>query len=180
MIRKIPAWVALAACAASFAAGAVGFSGGIASAQGGAKEPGAAPAPAKEYAYLPPQYGGAHIPTVAEWQALQLTAMGAGRIGLTKYFARNQMTCRVAPNRLELTCDMIPQPEWKHSLPGGKFNVPNEQVAPAVTEAVKVAIGDARFFFPELQEKDVRVRLYIDGNSIGTYEAGTLKLNPQK
>ncbi len=180
MIRKIPIWAALAACVASFAAGAFAFSGGIASAQGGEKGPGTEAPPAKEYSYLPPQYGGAHIPTVAEWQALRLTAMGAGRLGLTKYFSRNQMTAQVGPDRLELTCNMVPLAAWKHSLPGGKFNVPNEQVAPAITEAVKVAIGDARYFFPEVQEKDVRVRLYIEGNSIGVYEAGTLKLNPQK
>lgn len=177
MSRQVPTWLALAGCTGSLVLGAAGFAGRSAQAQN--QKPAAEPAP-KEYTYLPEGYSEVHFPSRAEWQALQFTAICAGSMGLTDNFSRKQATCKPFPTHLDVTQDLIPRPQWKHSLPGGKFSAPPAVVKPAIVEATKVTLEDLRRFFPEIKETDVRVRIFVEGDSVGVYEKGKLTLNVEK
>lgn len=177
MTRQVPVWFALTACAGSLLLGAIGFAGRGAHAQD--KKPTAEPAP-KEYTYLPEGYSEVHFPSRAEWQALQFTAICAGGSGLTDHFSRKQAVCKPFPNHLDLYVDLVPRPLWKHSLPGGKFSAPPAVVKPALLEATKVSLGDLRGFFPEIKDSEVRVRIAIEGDSVGVFEKGKLTLNVEK
>jgi len=177
MTRQVPTWLALVACTGSLVLGAVAFTGRGAQAQD--KKPTAEP-PAKEYTYLPEGYSEVHFPSRAEWQALQFTAICAGGSGLTDYFSRKQAVCKPFPGHLDLYVDLLPRPLWKHSLPGGKFSAPVAQVKPAILEATKISLGDLRGFFPEIKENDIRVRIAIEGDSVGVFEKGKLTLNAEK
>src|SRR5438552_11154668 len=136
MNRRVPLWGAIAGCAGSAALGAGLMLAGQARAQEPDKEEKPAPLPS-EYPYLPARYGEAYIPSVAEWQAMRLTALGASTTRLTEQFNRQHITCFTTPKGLVMTLDLAPLPTWKYSAPGGKFTVPAEQVKPDLEKAVQ-------------------------------------------
>src|SRR2546421_11625478 len=120
MRSRVPLWAALAGCASSAALGAGLMLTGEARAQAPDREEKPAPAGApagSEYPYLPARYGEAYIPSVAEWQAMRLTSLGASTTRLTEQFNRQHVTCFTTPKGLLMTLDLAPLPTWKYSVP---------------------------------------------------------------
>lgn len=182
---RVPLWLALAGCTGSLLLGsfATALTPAGAQAPEGKKEakPDAEePATLTEYPYLPNRYGEAYIPSIAEWQALRVTALGASTTRLTEEFSRQHLTCFATPKGLVLTLDLIPEPGWKHYAGAGKFNAPAEQVKPDLQEAVDTTLRFVRSFFPEVRDKDLSIRLYIKSGSVGVWEGGKLTLTSEK
>lgn len=179
---RVPLWAALLGCTGTLLLGsAVSLLSPVrAQAPGNAQKPGDEPAALTEYPYLPNRYGEAYIPSIAEWQALRVTALGASTTRLTEEFSRQHLTCFATPRGLVLTLDLIPEPGWKHYAGGGKFNVPADQVKPDFQQAIDATLRFVRSFFPEVRDKDVSIRLYVKSASIGTWEGGKLTLNAEK
>jgi hypothetical protein len=173
---RVPLWLALAACLACATLGRV-----VAQDPPPPPKPGEGEQPAfTEYPYLPNRYGEAFIPSVAEWQALRLTALGASTTRVTDEFSRQHLTCFVTPKGLVFTLDLLPQPKWKHSLPGGKFSAPVEVVKPDIQKAVDLTIRFARQFFSEVRNENILMRVFINSESVGVWENGKLTLNVEK
>jgi hypothetical protein len=168
---RVPLWVVLAACAGSAALGTV-----WAQAPGGEQQP-ELPALVKEYPYLPDRYGQPYLPSLAEWQAMRVTALGASTTRITQEFSRQHLTCFATPTGLVMTLDLLPQPDWKLYQPGGKFSAPPEKVKPDIQKAVDASLRFVRSFIPEAQDKDISLRLFIRSESVGSWEAGRLTLN---
>jgi hypothetical protein len=176
MAIRIPLWLALTGCLGSAALG-------IVYAQGPEKKE----APQKpelpsltEYPYLPNRYGEVYFPSVAEWRALQVTSLGASTTRLTEEFSRQHLTCFATTKGLVLTLDLLPQPNWKFALPGGKFSAPVEKVKPDLEKAVKATMGFVRNFFSEVRDKDVSLRVYINSEYAGVWEDGKLTLKVEQ
>ncbi len=105
MALRIPLWTALALCAGCLALGTVWAQGKD---EPGKGEPDKEPAVLTEYPYLPNRYGEPYIPSVADWQAIRLTALGASTTRLTQHFSRQHLTCFPTPKGLVLTLDLLP------------------------------------------------------------------------
>jgi hypothetical protein len=129
-----------------------------------------------EYPYLPNRYGEAFIPSVADWQALRVTALGASTTRITEQFSRQHLTCFATPKGLMLTLDLIPQPTWKHYAGGGKFSAPAATVKPDLQETVDTTMRFLRNFFPEVKDQDVTIRLFIHSERVGDWTGGKLLL----
>lgn len=173
MQARIPLWTAVAACFGCLALGRV-------FAQDPPKPGEGEPPALTEYPYLPNKYGEPYIPSVAEWQALRLTALGASTTRLTEEFSRQHLTCFATPKGLVLTLDLLPQPAWKLSAPGGKFTAPVEKVKPPIQKAVDTNMRLVRTFFSEVRDKDVTVQVFINSERVGTWENGRLTLLAEK
>ncbi|HTE21227.1 MAG TPA: hypothetical protein VK689_22920 [Armatimonadota bacterium] len=170
---RVPLWVALAGCLGCLVLGSV-------RAQMPKAEPPQPEAPTlTEYPYLPNRYGEAYIPSVADWQALRLTALGASTTRITEEFNRQHLTCFVTRKTLILTLDLVPQPQWKFYAGGGKFSAPVSKVKPDLQKAVDGTMKFVRNFFSEVRDKDVQLRLFINSESVGAYENGKLTLNAE-
>jgi hypothetical protein len=186
MIRRnlnIPCWLAVVGCTGSLLVGALAqrLPAVGAQAAGKAEKPGADEPPSlSEYPYLPNRYGEAYIPSIAEWQALRVTALGASTTRLTEQFSRQHLTCFATPKGLVLTLDLIPEPAWKQYAGGGKFTGPTDTVKQDLQKAIDSTLRFVRSFFPEVRDKDLTVRLYIKSESIGVWEAGKLTLASEK
>jgi hypothetical protein len=172
LTRRIPLWVALAACLFCAAIGTL-----RAQDQKDKDEP---KPPPIEYDYLPDHYSQPYIPTLAEWQAMRITALGASTTRLTENFTRQHLTCFTTPKGLVFTLDLVPQPEWTFALPGGKFSVPVEKVKPDLQKAIDASMRFVKNFFPEIEDKDVSMRLYLRSERIGVWENGKLTLEAEK
>lgn len=174
MRLRIPLWIAVAACFACVALGRV-------FAQDPNKKPeGEEPATLTEYPYLPNKYGEPYIPSVAEWQAQRLTALGASTTRVTDEFSRQHLTCFPTPKGLILTLDLLPQPKWKYLGANGKFTAPVEKVKPDIEKAVDANVRFMRNFFSEVRDKDVSIQVFISSERVGTWEDGKLTLNAEK
>ncbi|HEU4754159.1 MAG TPA: hypothetical protein VFU47_13700 [Armatimonadota bacterium] len=173
MKPQFPLWLALAGCL-----GALALGHGWAQGQQ-EKKPDEPPA-LTEYPYLPNRYGEPYIPSVAEWQALRLTALGASTTRITEQFSRQHLTCFPTPKGLVLTLDLLPQPEWKHYAGNGKFSAPPATVRPDLQQAVDVTMRFVRNFFPEVRDQDVTIRLFIRSENVGAWEAGKLTLSGER
>lgn len=187
MIRRtlhIPGWLALLGCTGSLLVGAFALHLSPVRAQVAARKaekPGADEPPSlSEYPYLPNRYGEAYIPSIAEWQALRVTALGASTTRLTEQFSRQHLTCFATPKGLVLTLDLVPESGWKHYAGGGKFTAPAETVKQDLQKTIDSTLRFVRSFFPEIRDKDLTVRLYIKSESIGAWEAGKLTLTSEK
>jgi hypothetical protein len=170
MRLRIPLWAALVMCAGSVALGSVWAQG-----QGEEKKP-EDPGFLSEYPYLPNRYGEPYIPSVADWQAMRLTALGASSTRLTEHFSRKHLTCFPTPRGLVLTLDLEPQPGWKHYAGGGKFSSPAARVKPDLEQAVKMVLPFLRSFFPEVADKDVTLQVYLNSERVGAWQKGELTL----
>lgn len=170
MALKLPLWTALAACLGSIALGAAWSQAAEQTAEGNQPEA------LTEFPYLPPRYAEPYLPSIAEWQAMRLTALGASTTRLTEHFSRQHLTCFATPKGLVLTLDLLPQPGWKHYAGGGKFNAPAEQVKPDLQKAIDATLRFTRNFFSEVRDKDVTIQLYLNSENAGTWTDGTLKL----
>lgn len=173
MQLRIPLWLAVAGCLGALALGRV-------AAQAPEKPGEGEPKTLTEYPYLPDKYGEPYIPSIAEWQALRLTALGASTTRLTEQFSRQHLTCFPTARGLVLTLDLLPQPAWKYSAPGGKFTVPAEKVKPDLQKAVETNMRFVRSFFSEVRDKDVTVQVFINSERVGTWENGQLTLEAEK
>lgn len=171
---RVPLWAALLACGCGLLLGATHAP---VRAQG---QPGKVLEPLAEYNYLPARYGEVYVPSLAEWQALRLTALGASTTRLTEQFSRQHLTCFATPKGLVLTLDLLPQPTWKHYQPGGKFNAPPDTVRPDLQKAVDATMRFVRSFYPEVKDQNILLRLYMHSESIGLWEDGKLLLNGEK
>jgi hypothetical protein len=186
MNTRIPLYVGLAGCLASVGLGIGYLSAREARAQGAPRsEPEMKPAPQEaptlsEYPYLPARYGEAYIPSVADWQALRVTALGASTTRITEQFSRQHLTCFATRKGLVLTLDLLPQPTWKFTAPGGKFTAPPEKVKPDLQKAVDGTMRFVRHFFSEVRDQDVSIQLFINSESVGVWEQGKLTLNVEK
>ncbi|MBI3910212.1 MAG: hypothetical protein HY320_04680 [Armatimonadetes bacterium] len=170
MKSRILLWLALVAGAGTAALA-------VAWAQGQSREE----EPARsEYAYLPARYGEVYIPSVAEWQALQLTALCASRVRITKNFSREHLNCYPQRDRMIVTLDLVPEPPFTLYAGGGKFTGPPEKVKPALQEALDISLKTVRAFFPEIRDQDLQVRLYVQSELVGTWTAGTLDLTGER
>ena len=180
MRNQVPLWLALAGSAGCLLLGAVGFRGTAARAQAGQqrqeKADGQEPATLTEYPYLPNRYGEAYIPSLAEWQALRLTALGSSSTRITEEFSRQQLTCFTNPKGLVLTLDLVPQPTWKFYSGNGKFSAPAAQVTPDLAKAVDSTMKFVRRFFSEVRDKDVSMQIYIRSEHVGEWQDGKIKL----
>jgi hypothetical protein len=182
MKTHVPAWLALAGCAGCLLVGASMLRPARA-AQAAAPEPKAAPEEVPtvaSYPYLPPSYGKPFVPSVAEWEAMRLTSLGASTTRLTEEFTRRHVTCFPTPKGLVMTLDLSPEPGWKLYKPGGTFSAPPEKVKPDLEKAIAASMRFARNFFPEVADKDVSIRLFIYSERVGTWENGKLLLNGEK
>ena len=172
MRAQIPLWLAAAVW--------IGSMGVVVWAQNGEKpeqpEKPELPTLKTEYPYLPNRYGELYFPSVAEWQAMQITSLGASTTRLTQEFQRQHLTCFLGQKGFIMTLDLLPMPEWKHYAGGGKFNAPAAKVQPDVEKAVAASLRSLRAFFPEVRDQDVTVRLFMKSEPIGMWEGGTLKL----
>jgi hypothetical protein len=143
------------------------------------KKPPAAPA-LSEYPYLPDRYGEAYIPSVADWQAVRLTALGASTTRLTEHFSRLHLTCFAGPKGLALTLDLLPEPSWKYYAGGGKFSAPPATVKPELEKAIAESVRFVRAFFPEVKDDNLHMRVYVRSENVGVWEGGKLTLNGEK
>ena len=171
---RIPLWLALASSAGCLALGTVWAQG-----QGGEKKP-EAPGFLSEYPYLPDRYGEPYIPSVADWQAMRLTALGASNTRLTEHFSRRHLTCFPTPKGLVLTLDLEPQPGWKLYAGGGKFTAPVARVKPDLEAAVDMVLPFLRSFFAEVANKDVTIQVYLNSERVGVWQNGALTLLAEK
>jgi hypothetical protein len=172
MKLRIPLWLALVLCLGSVALGSV---------WGQEKKPDPKEPPVlTEYPYLPNHYGEAFIPSVADWQAMRLTALGASTTRITEQFSRQHLTCFADRKGLSLTLDLLPQPGWKFYAAGGKFTAPVEKVKPDIQKAVDANLSFIRAFFPEVQDKDMSIQIYIKSEGVGMWENGALTLKAEK
>lgn len=175
MNARMPLWLALAGCVAAVSLGKV-----WGQAAGDEKKPGAGqPLTLTEYPYLPNRYGEPYIPSVAEWQALRLTALGASTTRITQEFSRQHLTCFPTPKGLVLTLDLLPQPGWK-VYANGKFTGSVEKAKPDLQKALDATMRFVRNFFSEVRDKDVTIRLFINSESVGVWEGGKLTLEGEK
>lgn len=133
-----------------------------------------------EYPYLPDRYGEAYIPSVADWQAVRLTALGASTTRLTDNFSRQHITCFPGPKGLALTMDLVPEPAWKYYVGNGKFSAPAATVKPELEKAIAETVRFIRAFFPEVKDESLHMRVYIRSESVGAWEGGKLLLNGEK
>lgn len=172
---RIPLWSAIAACLFTAGIGAL-----WAQAPKESKDDKEVKPPPVEYTYLPDHYSQPYIPSLAEWQAMRITALGASTTRLTEHFSRQHLTCFTTPKGLVFTLDLLPQPEWKFSEPGGKFNVPAEKVKPDLQKAIDASMRFVKNFYPEIEDKDVSMRLYLRSERIGVWENGKLALEAEK
>jgi len=181
---SVPCWLALVGCATSLLIGATVFRLPSVRAQvaaGKNEKPGAEEQPTlSEYPYLPNRYGEAYIPSIAEWQALRVTALGASTTRLTEQFSRQHLTCFATPKGLALTLDLIPEATWKHYAGGGKFSAPPDVVKQDLQKTVDATLRFVRSFFSEVKDKDVTVRIYIKSENVGLWEGGKLSLVSEK
>jgi hypothetical protein len=175
MRLRVPLWAALAACLGCVALGRVAAQAPTPEKPGGEEPPALT-----EYPYLPNRYGEPYIPSVAEWQAIRLTALGASTTRITNEFSRQHLTCFPTGKGLVLTLDLLPQPAWKYSAGGGKFNAPVDKVKPDIQRATDATIRFVRNFFSEVRDKDVTLRLYLNSEAIGTWTNGKLLLDAEK
>lgn len=176
---RVPLWLAAAGCAVSLAAGAAIGVGRPARAQ--TPEPGKEEAPApSEYPYLSARYGEAYIPSVAEWQAMRLTALGASTTRLDEHFNRQHVTCFATPKGLLMTLDLVPLPGWSYYRSGGKFGAPLEKVKPDLEKAVEKTLRFTRSFFGEVKDQDISLRLFINSEFVGACEGGKLTLKAEQ
>lgn len=189
MTARVPLWLALAGCVSSAFLAAALTQVGPARAQGAAPEikpgkeaakPGDDPATLSEYPYLPNRYGEAYIPSVAEWQALRVTALGASTTRITEQFQRQHLTCFATPKGMVLTLDLLPEASWKLYSGGGKFSGPPAQVKADLQKAIDATMRLVRSFFPEVRDKDLAMRLYINSENIGNWDDGKLTLVGEK
>lgn len=189
MTTRVPLWLAIAGCVTSALVATAVTQVGPARAQGTAQEikpgkepakPGDEPATLSEYPYLPNRYGEAYIPSVAEWQALRVTALGASTTRITDQFQRQHLTCFATPKGLVLTLDLLPDASWKLYAGAGKFTAPADRVKPDLQKAIDSTMRLVRSFFPEVKDKDLSMRLYINSESIGTWGDGKLTLVGEK
>lgn len=169
MKLQVPLWAAVAGCLGCLAIGRV-------VAQAPAKPEQPEVPTLTEYPYLPNRYGEPYIPSIADWQALRLTALGASTTRITDEFSRQHLTCFATPKGLALTLDLVPQPKWKFSAPGGKFTAPVEKVKPDLQKATDVTMRFVRNFFSEVQDKDVTMQVFINSERVGVWEKGRLTL----
>ena len=176
MKSRSPLWLTLALCAGCLALASVRAQEAERKPEPEAKEQPVL----TEYPYLPNRYGEPFIPSVADWQALRLTALGASTTRLTEEFSRQHLTCFATPKGLVLTLDLLPEPAWKFSAPGGRFTAPPDRVKPDLQKAVDTTVRFVRNFFPEVRNESVQIRLYIKSESIGAWEGGKLTLNVEK
>ena len=181
MTSRIPLWVAMLGCAGSALLGVGAAQLSPARAQAAQeKKPGEEPPTLTEYPYLPNRFGEPYIPSFAEWQALQVTALGASTTRITQEFQRQHLTCFATPKGLVLTLDLLPDASWKSYAGGGKFSAPAEKVKPDLTKAIDASLRLLRSFIPEARNKDIQVRLYINSESVGAWTDGKLVLNSEK
>ena len=172
MKRTVPLWLALAGCLGCLAIGR-----GVAQAP---EKPEPEPPTLTEYPYLPNRYGEAYIPSIAEWQALRITSLGASTTRLTEEFSRQHLTCFATPKGLVLTLDLVPQPKWKFSAPGGKFTVPAEKVKPDIQKAVDLTMRFVRNFFSEVRDENVVIQVFINSERVGVWQNDRLTLTAEK
>jgi len=172
MAVRIPLWAVLAVCAGGLAFGRVWGQGED------PKKPDE-PLTLTEYPYLPGRYGQPYIPSVAEWQALRLTSLGASTTRLTDQFSRQHLTCFPDRKGLILTLDLLPEPGWK-GYANGKWTLPPDRVKADLQKAVDATMSLVRAFFPEVADKNVTVQLYLKSERIGTWQEGALTLTAEK
>jgi hypothetical protein len=177
MNTRVPLWMLLAACAGCLALGSVW-----------AQAP-EAPAPQKvtpedfvqrSYPYLPAHYAVDYSPSVADWQAMKMTALGASPQRLSEHFTRQQCSAHLASRGLAVKLDLLPDADWKHYAGGGKFSSPIARVKPDVQKAVEAARDFTRTYFQELQDKDLAIVVHIRGEQVGLWNDGRLVLDAEK
>jgi len=171
---RVPLWLALAGCL-----GSATLAGVWAQAPGADKKPDE-PITLTEYPYLPARFGEPYIPSVAEWQAMRVTSLGASTTRITEHFSRQHLTCFPTPKGLVLTLDLLPQPGWTHYASGGKFTAPLAQVKPDLEKAVDSTLKFVRGFFGEVRDRDISLRVFIRSENVGVWENGKLTLNAEK
>lgn len=176
---KVPLWAALAPALAGLAIGGVG-------AQLAEQKPAAQKQDAPElaglpsYPFLPPTYAQPFVPSIADWQALRLSAYGASTTRITDNFSRQQLSCFLTPKGLAMTLDLLPQPEWKHYAGQGRFAAPLDRVRPDLQQAVDFTLKYTRNFFPEIKDGDITIALHIRSERVGVWENGKLSFTVDK
>lgn len=181
---RIPLWMALLGCGGSLLLGAGLLPMRAVRAQAKAEKSekpgkdGESAAPT-EYPYLPARYGEAYIPSVAEWQAIRLTSLGASTTRLTEQFSRRHITCFTTPRGLLMTLDLQPTPECK-VYAGGKLVGPPEKSKAEIEKTVSLTMKFVRNFFSEVKDEDAAIRVFVDSASIGIWEHGVFTLNSEK
>lgn len=175
MKLRIAIPVALAVCTAGLVLGSVRAQ----APKDAPPKPEGADAALSEYPYLPTRYGEPYIPSVADWQALKLTALGASTTRLTDQLSRQHLTCFADRTGLILTLDLLPQPSWRYYA-GGKLVGPQEKAKPDLEKAVAATMALVRAFFPEVADKDVRIQLFLNSESIGIWQGGELTVGSAK
>jgi hypothetical protein len=177
-----PGTAAVLALAAFVAGSALHTSGPV---RAGEAPPAARPGGAdqngegSEYPYLPRRYGEPYIPSVADWQAVRLSALGSATTRVTRHFSRQHLTCFPGPRGLALTIDLVPEAGWPHYAGGGKFRVPAEQVKPDLEAALVESVKFVRAFFREVRDEHLEIRVYVNSESVGTWSGGKLLLNDE-
>ncbi len=172
MTIRIPLWAALVLLLGGLALGRV-------RAQGAKPQAKAVPQDAlglPHYAYLPDQYSQPYLPSMADWQALRLTAVGAGTTRITDEFSRQQLTCFLGNKNLILTLDLRPEGGWDLFQGSGKFKGSVERVKVDLQKAIAASLRSVRSFFDELQDKDILIAVHIRGERVGIWEGGKLTL----
>jgi len=172
MHLRVPLWLALAACAGCLALGSV-------RAQAPQEKKPDDP-PLRTYAYLPKEYADDYSPSVADWQALRMTAVGASPERLSEHFTRLQCSAFLASKGLAVKLDLGPDAHWKYYAGGGKFTVPAARVKPDLEKAVAAARQLVRSHFQELQDKDLAIIVHIRGERVGLWNEGKLSLEAEK
>jgi hypothetical protein len=177
---RVPLWLALSACVGCLALGSVRAQAPPQAPKDPAEKLAEELLAERSYPYLPKEYAGDYGPSVADWQALRMTAMGASPERATEHFTRQQCSAFLASKGLAVKLDLVPDPDWKHYAGGGKFSAPLSRVKPDLERAAEAARDFTRTFFQEVQDKDLAIIIHIRGERVGLWNAGSLVMEAEK
>lgn len=177
---RVPLWLALSACAGCLALGSVRAQAPLPDPKAQADRLTGDVFAERSYPYLPKEYAADYNPSVADWQALRMTAAGASPERVTEHFTRQQCSAFLAGKGLAVKLDLVPDADWKHYAGAGKFSAPLSRVKPDLQQAAEGGRAFTRAYFQEIRDADLAIILHIRGERVGIWNDGKLILEAEK
>ncbi len=135
--------------------------------------------PKGKYKYLAPIYNQPYQPTVADWEALSVTAQSSGQTYLTDKLIRDVAIFFLLPDGMTAHVGTSCQPAWNNYLGEGKWAVSDRELRQAYQDAAEKILQTIRISFGKdsgLTNKEITINFFIRGEPLGTWTNGTLKL----
>ncbi len=131
---------------------------------------------ARRHTYLPARYSNPYVPTLAEWQALELTARDNKQRWLTSKLVGVSLSAYPMEEGLRVLVDTETQPGWAMHLGGGRFACSDREIRAAYESAARAVMESVRLSFPEVADKDVQMTFGIRGSLVGRWQNGSMSL----